>query len=165
MNNTKRLVLMAALTAAALTIFVAEAQIPIPLPIPGLKLGLANIITLTAMYMLGRREAGLILLVRILLGSFFAGSVSALIFSISGGALSFAVMCIAYKFFDKNSVWIVSVLSAIAHNAGQLAAAVIVSGTVSILYYTPVLLAAAIATGVFTGLASKYLILASDKIR
>ena len=75
MRKTKKLALMAALTAIALTIFVAEAQIPPVVPIPGAKLGLANIVTLVAIVLMGRREAGEILLMRILLGSMFTGSV------------------------------------------------------------------------------------------
>ena len=74
MPKTRRLALMAMFTAASLIVFVIEAQIPAPLPVPGVKLGLANVVTLIAMVMLGRREAGLILLVRIAMGSFaFAG--------------------------------------------------------------------------------------------
>ena len=69
MPKTKKLAFMALLTAMALTIFVLEAQIPAPVPIPGVKLGLANIITLTAMVLMGRKEAGIILAMRILMGA------------------------------------------------------------------------------------------------
>ena len=69
MKGTKRLAVLAMFTAIALTIFVAEAQIPPVVPIPGVKLGLANIVTLIAMALLGRRQAGEILLVRIVLGA------------------------------------------------------------------------------------------------
>lgn len=163
MSRTKKLALMAALTAIALTIFVAEAQIPPPVPLPGVKLGLANIITLVAMVLLGRREAGEILLMRIILGSMFAGSMSALLFSIAGGALAWAVMCVTIRFFGEKQIWVVSVLAALAHNAGQLAVSVWVTGTVSILVYAPALLAAGIVTGVFTGVAARYLIRAVRK--
>ena len=78
MPKTRKLTLMAMLTALSLIVFVIEAQIPAPVPIPGVKLGIANMITLVAMLVLGRREAGLILLVRIILGSVFAGSVTVL---------------------------------------------------------------------------------------
>lgn len=163
MSKTKKLALMAALTAIALTIFIAEAQIPPVLPIPGAKLGLANIITLAAVVLLGRREAGEILLVRIILGSMFTGSMSALLFSIAGGVLAWAVMCLTVRFFGEKRIWIVSVLAALGHNAGQLAVAVWVTGTVSILAYAPVLIAAGIVTGVFTGFAALYLVRAARK--
>lgn len=90
---------MAMLTAASLIIFIVEAQLPPLLPIPGVKLGLANLITLTAMVILGRREAGAILLCRIVLGSVFAGGVSGLLFSIAGGLLSYLVMCLLKNAF------------------------------------------------------------------
>ena len=99
MPETRKLTLMAMLTALSLIVFVIEAQIPAPVPIPGVKLGIANMITLVAMLVLGRREAGLILLVRIILCSVFAGSVSALLFSIVGGALAYAVMFLTLKSF------------------------------------------------------------------
>lgn len=163
MSKTKKLALMAALTAVALTIFVAEAQIPPVVPIPGAKLGLANIITLVAVVLLGRREAGEILLVRIILGSMFTGSVSAMLFSIAGGVLAWGVMCLTVHFFGEKQLWIVSVLAALGHNAGQLAVAVWVTGTVSILVYAPVLIAAGVVAGVFTGIAALYLIRAVRK--
>ncbi len=105
-------------TAASLIVLVIEAQIPAPIPVPGVKLGLANIVTLIAMVMLGRREAGLILLVRIAMGSMFTGGVSAFIFSIAGGALAYAVMCLTLPFSGK-LLWVISVLGAIAHNLGS----------------------------------------------
>ena len=80
MPKTKKLALMALLTAIALTIFVVENQLPAPVPIPGVKLGLANIITLVTMLLLGKKEAGAVLLVRVLMGAMFAGSPSTLLF-------------------------------------------------------------------------------------
>ena len=156
MPKTRKLALMAMFTAASLIVFVIEAQIPAPIPVPGVKLGLANIITLIAMVMLGRREAGLILLVRIAMGSMFTGGVSAFIFSI-------AVMCLTLKPFSGKLLWVVSVLGAIAHNLGQLIAAIIITKTSSLMLYAPVLLASAVVTGAFTGLAAMYLTQRLDK--
>lgn len=163
MPKTRKLALMAMFTAASLIVFVIEAQIPAPIPVPGVKLGLANIVTLIAMVMLGRREAGLILLVRIAMGSMFAGGVSAFIFSIAGGALAYAVMCLTLKLFPEKLLWVVSVLGAIAHNLGQLIAAIIITKTSSLMLYAPVLLASAVVTGAFTGLAAMYLTQRLDK--
>ncbi len=148
---------MALLTALELTIWVIEAQIPAPVPVPGIKLGLASVITLAAMASLGRREAGCILLARILLGALFAGSLSAMLFSLAGGVVSWCVMAALLGLFPEKLLWVVSVFGAIGHNAGQLLAAVIVTGTPGILWYGPALLAAAIVTGVFTGLGAMYL--------
>ena len=157
MPKTRKLSLMAMLTALSLIVFVIEAQIPAPVPIPGVKLGIANMITLVAMLVLGRREAGLILLVRIILGSVFAGGVSALLFSIAGGALAYAVMCLILKRFPEKMLWAVSIFGAVAHNAGQLAVAIAITRTAGLLVYAPVLIASAIVTGAFTGLGAMYL--------
>ncbi len=163
MAKTKKLALMAMLTAASLIVFVIEAQIPAPVPVPGVKLGLANVITLVAMLLLGRREAGLILLVRIAMGSVFAGGVSGFIFSICGGVLAYAAMCLTVKAFPLKMLWVVSALGAVAHNIGQLIAAVAITKTAALLVYAPALLASGIVTGVFTGLAAMYLLRRLDK--
>lgn len=156
--KTKKLTLMALLTGIALVIFVAESRIPAPVPIPGVKLGLANIITLVAMALLGKREAGLVLTARIILGSVFAGSVSAMIFSLCGGAAAYGVMCLLADRFPPRLLWVVSVFAALAHNAGQLAAAAVITMTPGVLYYGFALAVSAIITGSFTGLAAMYMI-------
>jgi heptaprenyl diphosphate synthase len=156
--------LVGALSAIALTIFVLEAQLPPVVPLPGIKLGLANVVTLTAMAVLGRRDAGLVLLVRVVLGSLFAASPSTILFSACGGLLAWAVMAALIGLFPENLLWGVSILAAVAHNAGQLAAAVFVTGTPSILVYAPALLAAGIAAGAFTGAAAVYLTKALKKL-
>lgn len=165
MRKTRKLTLMALLTAIALTIFVVENQIPAPVPIPGVKLGLANIITLIAMKLLGKKEAGAVLLVRVLMGSMFAGSPSTLLFSAAGGALAYAVMCLLADRFGENQLWIVSALAGVAHNAGQLAACVLVVKTPGVFAYAPILAASGVITGVFTGLAAQSLLKALKKLR
>ena len=156
--STRKLTLMAVFTAIALTIFIAEAQIPPILPVPGVKLGLANIVTLVSMSILGRKEAGLILGARIIMGSIFTGSVSALIFSLAGGVLAYLAIAALIGIFPPRQIWVISIFGAIAHNFGQLLAAVAVTKTLALFYYGPALLAAAVATGAFTGVAAFYLI-------
>ena len=119
MNRTKKLALLAALTAVALTIFVAESQIPPVVPVPGVKLGLANIVTMVTMLVLGRKEAGAVLVVRLILGSAFAGGFSGLIFSAAGGAAAYLVMCLLIRVFPEKLVWVVSVLAAQRRPAGR----------------------------------------------
>ena len=160
MKSTRKLALLAALAAVALTIFVAEAQIPPVVPVPGVKLGLANIVTLVAMSVLGRKEAGAVFVVRLILGSAFAGGFSGLLFSAAGGAAAYLVMCLLIGVFPEKLMWVVSVLAALAHNAGQLW----VSGTVSMLVYAPALAAAGVVTGVFTGFGAMYLARAMKKL-
>ena len=165
MPKTRRLALMALLTAIALTIFVVEAQIPAPVPIPGVKLGLANIITLITMRLLGKREAGAVLLVRVLMGAMFVGSPSTLLFSAAGGALAYLLMCLLAERFGPDRLWIVSALAGIAHNAGQLLACALVVKTPGVFAYAPVLAASGVITGVFTGLAAQYLLKALKKMK
>ena len=165
MNRTRKLVFMALLTAVELTIWVLEGQIPPPIPVPGVKLGLASVVTLAAMAVLGRREAGCILLLRVILGCLFAGSFSAIIFSLAGGVLSWAVMASLIGLFPEKLLWVVSVFGAIGHNAGQLLAAVAVTKTPGLFWYGPALLTSAIVTGAFTGLGAMYLVRALRKYR
>ena len=165
MAKTKKLCFMAVLTAIALTIFMIENQLPSPVPIPGIKLGLANIITLTAMAILVRKEAGAILAARIIMGAIFAGSPSTFIYSAAGGILAYIVMCVTIGLFKENQLWIVSALAAIAHNAGQLGACALIVKTPGIFAYAPILAASGVITGVFTGFAAIYLIRAVKKLK
>lgn len=162
--KTRKLTLMAVLTAIALTIFIAESQIPPVVPVPGVKLGLSNVITLIVMAYLGRKEAGIVLLVRVIMGSIFAGSVSSLLFSITGGAFAYLVMALLIGLFPGKMIWVVSVFGAIAHNTGQLAAAIFVTGTPGLIYYGAALLASAIITGAFTGFAAAHLLPVLQKL-
>ena len=146
------------LTAIALVIFVIEAQIPPLAPIPGIKLGLANIVTLFTILTLGRREAFIVMTLRIILGSVFTGSMMSVVYSAAGGALCFAAMSLLTLFMKESMTWFVSVIGAICHNIGQLAAAVTVTGTMQILWYMPLLTISAIVTGLFTGIAAQYLL-------
>lgn len=155
--KTKKLVFMALLAAISLGIWVIEAQVPPPVPVPGVKLGLASVVTLAAMTLLGRKEALAVLLVRVILSSLFAGSFSAILFSLAGGLLSWAVMAAVLGLFEEKLLWVVSVFGAVGHNAGQLAAAAAVTRSASILAYGPALLCAAIVTGAFTGVIAQYL--------
>lgn len=151
----KKLTFSAVLLAFALVIFIAEAQLPPLAPIPGIKLGLANIITVSALYMLGRREAFVILMLRIILGGIFTGNAVGFVYSISGGLVSFAVVAVVSVFVEESGLWAVSVLGAIGHNVGQILAAVVITGTVQILWYLPVLIISAVITGTFTGVAAQ----------
>ena len=147
----------ALLAAVALTIFVLEAQIPLPLPVPGLKLGLSNVVTVFALAVLGWKEALAILLVRIVLGNIFTAQGMALLYSLVGGLLSFAVMALLLRVLKRSQLWVAGVFGGIAHNLGQMAVAVAVTQTPALLMYLPVLLLCGIVTGAFTGLCAQLL--------
>ena len=151
--TTKQLSLCALLTAMALALSYLENLFPLSLaiPVPGVKLGLANIVTLFALYALGAAEAMLILLARCLLGSLFAGNLNALMFSLLGGLCAMGVMIVLSR-LPGLSLYGVSAGGAAAHSCGQIAAAVLTLGSSAPLYYLPVLLGVSLFTGGLTGL-------------
>ncbi len=155
MKKTKRLTLLAVLTAAALCVFVLEAQLPPLTPVPGIKLGLANIFTLFALYVLEAKSALALLLVRVVLGSLVTGQVSAMGYSLCGGLLSYLVLLLFYRRIPGKQLWALSILSALVHNLGQLLLASVVMGTFAIFWYAPMLFLAAMVTGAFTGLTTQ----------
>ena len=153
--TTRQLTLCAVLTALALALSYLENLFPLALavPLPGVKLGLANVVTVFALYALGPGQALLILLARCLLGATFAGNFSALLFSLLGG-LSAMLTMIGLSRWGRFSVYGVSVGGAAAHNCGQTAAAALVLGSGAPFYYLPVLLGVSLVTGALTGLAA-----------
>lgn len=155
MDNTRRLAQGALLTALALGLSWLERFIPLQLliPLPGLKLGLANLVTLFALYFLGGRSALQILCVRCFLGSLFGGGLTAFCFSITGGLLALAVMALVRR-LPVLSLYGVSLCGAAAHQVGQVlvAAALLRSGYVAA--YLPFLLLVSLATGFLTGAIS-----------
>ena len=153
--KTKKLTFMALLLAIALTSFVVEARIPPIVPIAGVKLGLSNIVTLAALVWLGRGEAFTILVLRIVMGSVFAGQAVSFMYSLGGGLLCFLTMAIAMKLLSKKSLWVVSVFGAISHNIGQIAIAAVLTGSIGVIAYLPVLIISGVITGAVTGLAAQ----------
>jgi heptaprenyl diphosphate synthase len=156
--TTKQLTLCAVLTAMALALSYLENFFPLSLaiPLPGIKLGLANIVTLFALYALGPGQALLILLARCLLGAVFAGNMNALLFSVLGGVTAMLAMIVLSR-LDGLSVYGVSIGGAAAHNCGQVAAAVLTLGNTAPLYYLPILLGVSLFTGALTGLIASCL--------
>ena len=156
--KTRKITLMALLTAIALTIFMIEAQIPALVPIPGIKLGLANIVTVFAVFALGSKEAAMILFARIFLGAIFAGNFSTILYSGAGGLLAILVTIGLRRILTVKQLWVAGALGAIAHSVGQMATAVAVTATLGLLAYLPVMIICSIITGVFTGLCAQLLL-------
>lgn len=156
--TTRQLTVCALLTAMALALSYLENLFPLALaiPIPGVKLGLANIVTVFALYALGPGQALLVLTARCLLGAMFAGNMNALLFSLLGGLTAMLAM-IGLRGLGRCSVYGVSIGGAAAHNCGQIAAAVLTLGNTAPLYYLPILLAVSLLTGALTGLVSALL--------
>ena len=163
--KTKKLVLMALLTAIALIIFIIEAQIPNPFPVPGIKLGLANIVTVYAIFILGPVPTLIILICRVLLGSIFSGQMMALFYSMSGGLLCYASMLIMRKLVSLNQIWVCSVIGAIFHNIGQIVVAIFITRTYGMVAYLPILMVSGICAGAFTGFCAQFVVHRLPQIR
>ena len=153
MKATKALAQSAVLVALALALSYTERFIPLQLviPLPGVKLGLANIATLVALYALGWQKTIPIVVVRCFLGALFGG-LTGILFSLTGGLISLGVMAFCKK-APIFSIYGVSILGAAAHNIGQILAAMALMGSVYVWAYLPYLLLIAIFTGTATGAA------------
>lgn len=156
--KTGKLAELALLTALALIIFVVELRIPNPIPVPGVKLGLANVVTVYAVYHYRAGEVFAIVLARIILGAVFGGSIIALIYSFSGGMFCLLGMFILKKILSEKCIWLCSVFGAILHNIGQIIAAVFITGTLLVLGYLPILLVAGCVAGAVTGICAQIII-------
>ena len=156
MKKTKRLVLLAMLTAVAMILSHVESLLP-SVGIPGVKMGLANIAVIFALFRCGWKEAAALSLVRVLLVSLLFGSVGAMLYSLAGAVLSLAVMALLRR-IDRFSTVGISVAGGVAHNAGHILMAMLILQTKQLLVYLPVLAVSGIAGGVLTGLAAALLI-------
>ena len=156
--RVRKLTLMAMLSAVALILFVVEAQIPAPVPIAGVKLGLSNIITVFAVFALGAWEGVAVLTVRIVLGAIFSGNFSTIFYSAAGGALAILVTILLRKVLNNKQIWVAGCFGAIAHSIGQMAMAIVISGTPGLAIYLPVMICISIVTGFFTGLCAQFLL-------
>ena len=156
MKKTKRLLLLAMLTAVAMILSYVESLLP-SVGIPGVKMGLANIAVIFALFRFGWKEAAALSLVRVVLVSLLFGSVGAMLYSLAGAVLSLAVMALLRR-IDRFSTVGISVAGGVAHNAGQILMAMLILQTKQLLGYLPVLAVSGIAGGVLTGLAAALLI-------
>lgn len=166
MSKTKKLVFISLLIAQAMILSFIENSIPFSLSIMGAKLGLANIISLTALYMFGLKEAFIIVFMRTFITDILFGSMQRFLFSISGGILSVIIMYIVLKIFkDRISIIGVSVFGALFHSIGQIAMAAVVIQNIKIAVYLPYLGGISVVTGIFVGISSKYMLSAIKKIK
>ena len=158
-HSVRRLTRCAVLTALALAISVCEGLVPLSIliPLPGLRLGLANLVTVYALCRLSGREALGILVSRCLLGAVVGGNLTALAFSLTGGLLALGTMWVLLR-VPGLSLFGVCIVGAAAHNTGQILAAMGVLASPAIAVYLAPLLAASVLTGAVTGAASILLV-------
>ena len=162
--RTKRLTRLALLSAVALGLYVLEAQLPNPIPVAGVKLGLSNIVSIYTLFAYGPWAVLGVLLTRVLLGSLFAGQLISLAYSLAGGLLSLAAMLVLRQVLTLRQIWVASVLGGIFHNIGQILIAMLLTATPRLIYYLPVLIAAGMLAGLFTGLCAQVLLQHMQKL-
>lgn len=149
--KTKKMAVLAMFTAIALTIFVIESYFPPLAPIPGIKMGLANIVTLLVLILYNKRDSFLVLILRIILAGIFAGQAVSFCYSLAGGVACFAVMAAFYKLLNGKHIILISMLGAVFHNLGQIAMALFLLKSASVFFYLPILMINGMITGFFTG--------------
>ena len=155
--KTKKLTVMALTTAVAMILSFVESQIPAFIAVPGVKVGLANIAVVFALYRLGWKEAAAISLVRVVMVSMLFGSIASLFYSLAGAVLSLTGMGLLKK-TERFTEIMVSVTGGILHNIGQIAMACLILETAALRYYLPFLLVSGIIAGVVVGLVSAVLV-------
>ena len=156
--NIRRVTELAMLSTVALIIFVIELRIPNPFPIPGVKLGLANIVTVYAVFRYRPSETAMIVTVRLLLGAMFSGNLSALLYSAAGAIACLCGMLLLRRSLPEKQIWLSSVIGAMLHNIGQITAAVIIMRSFSVVAYLPILLVTGSLAGLFTGICAQLLL-------
>lgn len=159
LTRTQKMTFVSLLVAQAIVLSFIERMIPLNSSIPGAKLGLANIITLTSIYLFSFKETLAVILLRTLMVAFIAGSFSSFLYSVSGAILSFLVMYLLIKISrEKISTIGVSVVGAISHNLGQLLMAAVIIQNIKITIYLPMLMLTGVATGMIVGVTVNLLL-------
>jgi len=153
----KRIALCGVLTSCALIFAYVEYLIPISIGVPGIKLGLANIVVIVALYRLGLAYAFAINVVRIVIASLLFTGALGMMFGLTGGILSLALMA-ALKKTDAFSVTGISAAGGAVHNLGQLAVAAALIESFAVVFYLPILLVSGVLTGLAVGLAATVVI-------
>lgn len=156
MSNTRRIVIIALFVALAAALSIVERSIILPGAPPGVKLGLANVMTLLSILMLGYKDAFLVVAVRCLLGALLGGNPVSFLFSITGGLLSALVMIVMWHYFRNHiSIVNISVIGAVCHNVGQLIVAALLARDFLVYIMLPVLMASSVITGYVVGVITR----------
>lgn len=166
MSKTFRIVFIGLLVAQALALYTIESAIPVPFIAPGAKLGLANLITVIALYTLNsKKDVFLVILLRLSLSTMFGGNLSTFIYGVAGAILSYlAMIFIKTLGRDKVSIIGVSASGALFHNVGQLIVASAMVQNIAIMLYLPILSIAGVGTGIFIGISANFIVKHMSKL-
>ena len=157
-KDTRKIVTLGLLAALSLAIYAFESILPPILPIPGIKPGLSNIIILFTLKRFGKKEAGSVLLVRLLLSAFLFGNAISLIYSAAGGFLALLIEIVCDKILSGKNLQITGAFGGLFHNIAQLIIAILIMQTPAIISYAPYLFISGMVTGLFTGFATHFLL-------
>ena len=160
--KAKRITRLALMICIALVLSYVERFFIIPIPIVGIKLGLANLAVIVSLYLYNEADACIVSVMRVFLAVFLLGNVSGFLFSLGGAILSLAVMCLA-KRVDFFSLTGTSILGAIFHNIGQILVCAVITQTMGVLFYLPVLIIAGAVCGLLNGTVANMLVKALSK--
>lgn len=166
MNKTFRIVFIGLLVSQALALYTIESMIPVPFIAPGAKLGLANLITVIALYILNnKKDVFLIIILRLFLSTIFGGNLSTFMYGAAGAILSYLIM-ILIKTLGKDKVSIIGVSAsgALFHNVGQLIVASAIVQNIAIMLYLPILSIAGVGTGIFIGITANFVVKHMSKL-
>jgi len=161
--KTKRIACLGLFIALAFVLSYVEYLLPLNIGIPGAKVGLANLVVMVALYTLGKKDAALLSVVRVVLVGFTFGNLAMMLYSMAGALLSFVVMLIA-KRTRLFSITGVSVLGGVFHNVGQIIVAMFVLETASLLYYLPFLIVIGTISGIVIGVISSMITVRVDRL-
>ncbi len=156
--SAKKTAVLGLILCMALILSYLESLLLPPVPVPGIKIGLGNLAVVSLLYFYGWKEAGVVNLLRVLILAVLFGNAMGFLFSLTGGVLSFIVMCVV-KRSSFSSVLLVSMVGGVFHNLGQLVAAMLFFSVSLFWYYLPVMLIAGLLTGALIGLVSGIIVI------
>ncbi|MGL5259418.1 MAG: Gx transporter family protein [Lachnospiraceae bacterium] len=149
----KKIALLGIMVSLSLILSYIELLIPVFITIPGMKIGLANLVVVFLLYTYGGKDAGFVSMIRVIVIGFLWGNLSMMMYSLAGAASSIIAMILLKK-YTQSSMMFVSIVGAIFHNIGQLLVAYFVLHSIAVFYYMPMLLFAAVLTGLFIGIVA-----------
>ena len=157
-NHIYRIAVLGLCSALSLGIYAFESLLPPLFFIPGIKPGLSNIITLYCLKHFGKKDAGAVLLVRIIIAGILFGNPVSTIYSLAGGFAALLIEILADTVLKGKYLHRTGAFGGLFHNAGQLICAFFIMGSAAVFSYIPYLVLAGIITGMFTGLTTSFLL-------
>lgn len=156
--ETKKFTRLTMLLALSIVLNIVESMFPISY-IPGLRLGLANIITLFIIYKYSFKDAIYVSVLRVIIAGLLQTGIFSptFFFSLTGAILSTIMMYICHR-FTKLSIIGVSIVGSIFHSVGQVLVSILILNSLSMIYYLPYLLLFSIPTGIIVGLLCKEIV-------